>query len=313
MLAEEQARDPDLHQLITFIERGQLPPEEDSTQKIALQQPLFTVTEGVLYYVDLKRGNKKRAAVPKTLQWTLLEETHAGPYGAHFSGERMFNTLVSSWWWERMFSDAVRFARACPECAITTGVGRRLRPPLNPIAVSKPFQILGIDVMDLPLTDAGNGHVVVILDIFTKWPFIFPVPDQRTVRIAHLIAEEVIPLFGVPEALLSDRGAKLLSHLVQDLCKLLGITKLNTSPYHPQCDGAVECFNRTLKQILRCHVARFGCQWDQYLPRVLWACRNTLHSTIGEKPSFLLFGVDLRTPTEAACIPARLRAPSYYS
>ena len=103
-----------------------------------------------------------------------------------------------------MFSDASRFAKACPECAITTGVGRRLKPPLHPIPVGKPFQILGIDVMDLPLTDTGNRHVVVILDLFTKWPFVFPVPDQRTSRIARLIAEEVVPWFGVPEALLSD-------------------------------------------------------------------------------------------------------------
>ena len=36
---------------------------------------------------------------------------------------------------------------------------------------------------------------------------------------------------------------------------------------------------------------------------MLWACRNTPHSSTGEKSSFLLFGVDLRTPTEAAYLP----------
>ena len=71
-----------------------------------------------------------------------------------------------------MFNDARRFARACPECVIVTGGGRASRPPLHPIPVSKPFQILGIDVMDLPLTDQGNKHVVVIQDLFTKWPVI---------------------------------------------------------------------------------------------------------------------------------------------
>ena len=66
---------------------------------------------------------------------------------------------------------------------------------------------------------------------------------------------------------------------------------------------AVERFNQTLKQILRQHVARFGRQWDWFLPGVLWAYCNTPHSSTGEKPSFLLFGVDLRTPTEAAYLP----------
>ena len=124
-----------------------------------------------------------------------------------------------------MFSDASRFAKACPECAITTGAGRRIKSPLHPIPVGRPFQMFGIDIMDLSLTDHGHRHVVVIQHLFTKWTFISPVPDQRTNRIARLIAEEVLPWFGVPEALLSDRGANPLSHLVLDLCKLLGITK----------------------------------------------------------------------------------------
>ena len=306
----EQAKDPELKQLITFVSHGVLPLEETIARKMALQRSLFTIVEGVLYYVDPKRDNRKRAVVPKSLQKRILEEVHAGPYGAHFSGQRMFSILVSSWWWERMFSDASRFAKACPECAITTGVGRRIKPPLHPIAVTRPFQILGIDIMDLPLTDNGNRHVVVVQDLFTKWPFVFPVPDQKATRLAQLIAEEVVPWFGVPEALLSDRGANLLSHLVLDLCKLLGITKLNTSSYHPQCDGAVERMNRTLKQVLRRHVARFGRQWDRYLPGVLWAYRNTPHSSTGEKPSFLLFGVDLRTPTEAAYLPVPDTVPT---
>ena len=50
-------------------------------------------------------------------------------------------------------------------------------------------------------------------------------------------------------------------------------------------------------------MARFGRQWDRYFLGVLWAYRNTPHSSTGEKPSFLLFGADLRMPTEAAYLP----------
>ena len=55
----------------------------------------------------------------------------------------------------------------------------------------------------------------------------------------------------------------------------------------------------TLKAMLRKHVSRFGTQWDQYLSGVLWVYRNTPHDTTGEKPSYLLFGMDLQSPTEA--------------
>ena len=112
-----------------------------------------------------------------------------------------------------------------------------------------------------------------------------------------------VPVFGVPEALLSDRGTNLLSHLMTDVCKLLGVRKLNTTAYHPQCDGAVERFNRTLKAMLRKQAAKMGNQWDRYLSGVLWAYRNTPHESTGEKPSFLLFGLDCRSPTEACLLP----------
>ncbi len=98
---------------------------------------------------------------------------------------------------------------------------------------------------------------------------VFPVPDQKAIRLAQLLAEELIPVFGVPEALLSDRGANLLFHLMLDLCEKLGIGKLNTTAYHPQCDGMVERFNRTLMTMLRKHAVQFGNQWDRYLPGLL--------------------------------------------
>ncbi len=62
----------------------------------------------------------------------------------------------------------------------------------------------------------------------------------------RLFVEQVAPMFGVPEALLSDRETNLLSRLIPDVCKLLGTKKLSTTAYHPQYDDMVEQFNRTL-------------------------------------------------------------------
>ena len=208
--------------------------------------------------------------MPQHLRRQLLEENNAGPLGGHFSGSRLYNALILHWWWERMYSDAVEFGKSCPECAFATGVGRRHNPPLHPIPVQRPFQILGVDIMDLPRTEQGNKHVIVFQDFFTKWPFVFAIPDQKTERIAKLLAQEIIPFFGVPEALLSDRGTNLLSHLVLDLCDMLGIKKLNATSYHPQC---------------------------KYLSGILWSYRNTRHSSTGEKPSFLLLGRPQRLPS----------------
>ena len=62
--------------------------------------------------------------------------------------------------------------------------------------------------MDLPKLIDGNSHVVVFQDYLTKWPLVFPVPDQKSITLVRLLLE-LIPFFGVLEALLSDCGANL--------------------------------------------------------------------------------------------------------
>ena len=75
-----------------------------------------------------------------------------------------------------------------------------------------------------------------------------------------------------------------------DLCKMLGIKKLNTTAYHPECDSMVERFNRILKTSLHKHAATYENQWDQYLYGMLYAYRNTPHESMGEKSSYLCTG-----------------------
>ena len=69
-------------------------------------------------------------------------------------------------------------------------------------------QILGID---LPTTDRGEQPCCGCARPLHKVAFAFAIPDQKSERIARLLAEEIIPVFGVSEALLSDRGTRSLS------------------------------------------------------------------------------------------------------
>ena len=139
-----------------------------------------------------------------------------------------------------MYENVINYCHKCPQCVFVSGSGKCTKPPLHPIPVSKPFQIVGVDVMDLPMTADGNKHMVVFQDYFTKWPMVYPVPDQKATQLDELLNKEVVPFFGDPEALPSDRGTNLLSHLITDVCAKLVITKLNTTVYHPECDGMVE-------------------------------------------------------------------------
>ena len=299
----EQRRDPELRAMIEFLGENKLPDDSSQAKKIAAQESQFTFTDGVLYFIDHRYGNQRRVVVPRQLREKLLHEVHGGTYSGHFSARKVYNALLRHWWWSGMYADVLAFCKRCPYCAIVTGAGRQRRPPLRPIPVTRPFQKIGVDIMDLPCTERGNKHVVVFQDMLTKWPMVFPVPDQKTEHIVRLLCEEIVPMFGVPEALLSDRGANLLSHLMLDVCNLLGIEKMNTTSYHPECDGMIERFNRTLKTMLRKRAAQYSVQWDNHLAALLWAYRNTPHDSTSEKPSFLLFGWDCRSPTEAAPLP----------
>ena len=97
----------------------------------------------------------------------------------------------------------------------------------------------------------------------------YTIPVQKAERIDKLLCEQIVPFFGVPEALLSDRGTNLLMHIMRDICEQLGVEKLNTTAYRPKCDGMVERLKRTLKTMLRKKAAEIGPLWDRHLPGLL--------------------------------------------
>ena len=138
------------------------------------------------------------------------------------------------------------------------------------------------------------------MDYMTKWPEVFASPDQKAETIARLLVEHVVARHGVPEQLLSDHGTNFLSELIQEVCTLLGIDKINTSGYHPQTDSFVERFNRTIITMLSKCVKKHGRDWDAHLPYLLFAYRVSVQESTKESPFFLLYGRDPRIPTETA-------------
>ena len=136
-----------------------------------------------------------------------------------------------------------------------------------------------------------------------KWPEVFTVKDQTALTIAKLLMTEIVPRHGVPSELLSDRGTLFLSSLMYELYHLLGIKKINTMAYHPQTDGLVERFNRTLTDMLAKTVEVGGADWDVRLPYVLFSYRSSLQESTQESPFYLLYGRDPQLPVEEMLVP----------
>lgn len=146
------------------------------------------------------------------------------------------------------------------------------------------------------------------MDYLTKWPEVFAIPDQTAATIARLLVEEIVSRHGVPAEVLSDRGSAFLSSLMKEVEELLGFHKVNTTAYHPQTDGLVERFNRTLTAMLAKTVETGGRDWDEHLPYVLFAYRASQQDSTLESPFFLLYGRDPRLPTPSTLCPAKVRA-----
>ncbi len=84
--------------------------------------------------------------------------------------------------------------------------------------------------------------------------------------IVRLLVDHVICRHGVPEKMVTDRGANLLSTLMREVCELTGMHKCSTTAYYPQADDLVENFNRTLRAMLAKYAESYGVNWDQHLP-----------------------------------------------
>ena len=75
-------------------------------------------------------------------------------------------------------------------------------------------------------------------DYFAKW--LEAIPNQEAKTVGQKILEEMFLHFSLPDKLHSDLGRQFEGKLIEELCKLLQVEKLHTTPYHPQGDGLVE-------------------------------------------------------------------------
>ena len=89
--------------------------------------------------------------------------------------------------------------------------------------------------------------------------------------MAEVLVQQFVARFGVPLFLHSDRGRNFESTVFAEMCSLLGIHKTRTTPYHPQSDGMVERFNRTLESQLSKFVNHHHTNWDERVPLLLIA------------------------------------------
>eukprot|EP00731_Ephydatia_muelleri_P024924 Em0017g7a len=140
----------------------------------------------------------------------------------------------------------------------------------------------------------SNRYLLVVQDYFTKWAEAIPMVDQTAATITNALVK-LCSVFGLPEVIHSDQGRAFESMLMKNMLDTFCINKSRTTAYHPQCDGMVERFNRSLLQLLRAYVEKES-DWERYLSMALFAYRTAVHSSTGVSPFMLMFGRPPRIP-----------------
>lgn len=102
--------------------------------------------------------------------------------------------------------------------------------------------------------------------------------------------------YGCPVRLTSDQGRQFESNLFTALLKLLGVKRIRTSPYHPQSNGAVERWHRSMKTALSARLLMSGGSWIDQLSTALLGLRAAGRSDNNVSAAEMTFGRSLRLP-----------------
>lgn len=167
-----------------------------------------------------------------------------------------------------------------------------------PIKARAPLHIVAMDFLTLGRPMDQYQNILVVTDLFTKYSWAIPTLDQTANTTATALWRAVFQAFGCPEFLHSDQGPNFESRVVKELCKMYGCTKTHTTSYHPQGNGGCERFNQTLLGLLGTLDQEQQGEWVSALPALIQAYNNSVHSTTGYAPTYLMFGRHVRLPVD---------------
>ncbi|GJW82738.1 reverse transcriptase domain-containing protein [Tanacetum coccineum] len=230
-----------------------------------------------LEYLFSKQDDKPRLI---RLENPGLEELSKDTIQDNFPDEHLM-IFESGFYWPTIFKDAEKYVQECDACQRAGSISSRNQMPLTNIFVSEVFDIWGIDFMG-PFPSSGkNKYILVAVDYVSKWVEVEALPTNDACVVVRFL-KKLFSRFGVPKALISDRGIHFCNSLLKKTLKKYGVTHRLATPYRPQTSGQTENTNRAIKTILERTVNGNRKEWADKLDDTLWAFRTAYKTPIGK-------------------------------
>ena len=246
---------------------------------------LFDFEESGLLVRRAPLDGTVQIVVPKSLQARVLHLEHFPRTAGHPGVSRMFRSLRRRFFWPRMAVDVADTIRQCDVCSRNRIKERTRTSYLKLFPASSPLTYVSIDILGpLPKTNHGNRFLLVMTDRFSKLTRTVPLRSTSAYAVAKAFCDHWVFTYGPPCHVLTDNGPQFASKFFLATCRELGIEKVFSSAYHPQTNGQVERFNRTILNSLRGYVSERQDDWDEYTSALTFAYNCRIHTSLGLAP-----------------------------
>ena len=276
-------------------------------------RPRFQLRNGLLVYFDPKHADNFRVVVPMVLRRTVLLNVHNSAISGHVGRDRTLARLQLDYYWPRMNRDARKWVKTCTECQKAKSTRPDNKGYLVPRALTtKPFEVISMDLLGpFPLSYCGNRYCLTIIDSFSNFPILVPVPNKESTSVAEALFRHVVLEHGCFECLLSDREPTLAADAVGRLIALIRARRTYTSAYHPQCNGQCERIHRFINAALKIYMDHWATdrEWPIALKCAEWAYRTSALKGSTFSPFYILYGRNPNFPHDLLFGDPHIRIP----
>ena len=219
-----------------------------------------------------------QVVIPQSFRDGILGLSHYAKLAGHPGGRKLYKTLRRHFYLPSMALDCYAVAKNCAACARERVKLRRNKKQMKLFTPEAPLEFVAIDIFsELITTKRENRYILVISDRYSKLVRTVPLKNISAANIAQAFVHHWVFVYGPPVKLLSDNGTQFTARFFQNVCRILGIRNVFTTTYHPQANGQVERFNRTLTSALRKYVGEHLKDWDLFSDAITLAYNTQVH------------------------------------